>query len=224
MAETRDTSNRGFASMDEEQAARDRPQGWRERAGREAQLLAGPRARRRGRPQGRQQRARREAQLLAGSRSRRRSRAQGRAGVGRQLRQRPRARGRGGPQGRPEQRRCRACSSTSAAGPGAIPGPVAVQPPVTLMCRPTAGRLWRRSMMKSWPLGLRAMPARIASRSGASLSEARKGPRRSTASSCPRHMYIVPVQVTRTRLQDLQKLWVRGVMKPSRPPVSATST
>ena len=31
----------------------------------------------------------------------------------------------------------------------------------------------------------------------------------------------MPVQVTRTRLQDLQKLWVIGVMKPSLPPVSA---
>ena len=30
-------------------------------------------------------------------------------------------------------------------------------PPVTLMWRDTAGRLWRRSMMKSWPLGLRAI-------------------------------------------------------------------
>ena len=30
------------------------------------------------------------------------------------------------------------------------------QPPVTLMCRLTAGLLWRRSMTKSWPLGLRA--------------------------------------------------------------------
>ena len=37
-----------------------------------------------------------------------------------------------------------------------------------------------------------------------------------------RHM--VPVQVTRTRLQDSQKLWVSGVMKPSLPPVSSTRT
>ena len=34
----------------------------------------------------------------------------------------------------------------------------------------------------------------------------------------------LPVQVTRTRLQDSQKLCVSGVMKPSRPPVSATRT
>ena len=34
----------------------------------------------------------------------------------------------------------------------------------------------------------------------------------------------VPVQVTRTRLQDSQKLWLSGVMKPSLPPVSATRT
>src|SRR5258708_5443967 len=37
-------------------------------------------------------------------------------------------------------------------GAGTGPAP----PPVTLMWRDTAGRLWRRSMMKSWPLGLRA--------------------------------------------------------------------
>ena len=35
-------------------------------------------------------------------------------------------------------------------------------PPVTLMWRATAGRLWRRSMMKSWPLGLRAIASSIA--------------------------------------------------------------
>ena len=31
-----------------------------------------------------------------------------------------------------------------------------VYPPVTLICRASAGRWWRRSIMKSWPLGLRA--------------------------------------------------------------------
>jgi hypothetical protein len=36
------------------------------------------------------------------------------------------------------------------------------QPPVTLMCRDSAGRLWRRSMMKSWPLGLRVMASSMA--------------------------------------------------------------
>ena len=35
-------------------------------------------------------------------------------------------------------------------------------------------------------------------------------------------MYSVPVQVSRTRLQLSQKLWVIGVMKPIRRPVSAT--
>ena len=33
-----------------------------------------------------------------------------------------------------------------------------------------------------------------------------------------------PDAVTRTRLQLSQKLWVSGVMKPIRPPVSATRT
>src|SRR5258708_17695439 len=36
------------------------------------------------------------------------------------------------------------------------------QPPVTLICRDTAGRLWRRSMMKSWPFGLPAVASAIA--------------------------------------------------------------
>ena len=35
-------------------------------------------------------------------------------------------------------------------------------PPVTLIWRATAGRLWRRSMMKSWPLGLRAIASSMA--------------------------------------------------------------
>ena len=37
-------------------------------------------------------------------------------------------------------------------------------------------------------------------------------------------IFAVAVLVTRTRLQLSQKLWVRGVMKPSRPPVSSTLT
>ena len=52
----------------------------------------------------------------------------------------------------------------------------------------TAGPLWRRSMMKSWPLGLRAIASVIARSSSSSLSEARSGARRSAASSWPRHM------------------------------------
>ncbi len=35
-------------------------------------------------------------------------------------------------------------------------------PPVTLICRPTAGRSWRRSIIKSCPFGLRLIAARIA--------------------------------------------------------------
>ena len=57
-----------------------------------------------------------------------------------------------------------------------------------------------------------------------SSSEARTGARRSAASSWPRHMKSWPVQVSLTRLQLSQKLCVIGVMKPSRPPVSATPT
>ena len=62
------------------------------------------------------------------------------------------------------------------------------QPPVTLMCRETLGLSVRRSMMKSWPLGLREMASWIAASSGASPSEARIGVLRSAASSWPRHM------------------------------------
>ncbi len=47
---------------------------------------------------------------------------------------------------------------------------------------------WRRSMMKSWPLGLRAIAAVIAWSRISSLSDARNGARRSAASSWPRHM------------------------------------
>jgi TolB-like protein/DNA-binding winged helix-turn-helix (wHTH) protein/Tfp pilus assembly protein PilF len=36
-------------------------------------------------------------------------------------------------------------------------------PPVTLICRATAGRLWRRSITKSWPLGLRVIASSMAS-------------------------------------------------------------
>ena len=57
------------------------------------------------------------------------------------------------------------------------------QPPVTLMWRFTAGLLWRRSITKSWPLGLRAMPSRIAACSRSSPSEARSGVHRSASSS-----------------------------------------
>ena len=56
---------------------------------------------------------------------------------------------------------------------------------------------------------------------GSVVLAARSGARRSTASSWPRHMNSVPVQVRRTRLQLSQKLCVIGVMKPRRPPVSA---
>src|SRR5580658_6661037 len=61
-------------------------------------------------------------------------------------------------------------------------------PPVTLMCRARAGRLWRRSMMKSWPLGLRPIASSMAAKSGALVLDARSGLRRSAASSWPRHM------------------------------------
>jgi hypothetical protein len=60
--------------------------------------------------------------------------------------------------------------------------------------------------------------------SSASSAPARITARRSAASSWPRQVCSVPVQVSRTRLQASQKLWLSGVMKPSRPPVSATST
>src|SRR5262245_9892165 len=62
------------------------------------------------------------------------------------------------------------------------------QPPVTLIWRATAGPVCRRSMMKSWPLGLRRMASWMAASSSSSLSLARRGARRSAASSCPRHI------------------------------------
>src|SRR4029453_6461141 len=62
------------------------------------------------------------------------------------------------------------------------------QPPVTLMWRATAGALWRRSMRKSWPLGLRLIASWIAASSSASSVLARSGARRSAASSWPRHI------------------------------------
>ena len=71
-------------------------------------------------------------------------------------------------------------------------------------------------------LWLAAIASRIASSSSASLSPCTQRRRKSAASSWPRHMYSVPVQVSRTRLQLSQKLWVIGVMKPIRRPVSAT--
>ncbi len=73
-------------------------------------------------------------------------------------------------------------------------------------------------------LGLRAMAARIVWRRASSSALARRGARRSALSSWPRHMNSSPVQVTRTRLQLSQKLWVRGVMKPIFCPVWASLT
>src|SRR5262249_9777619 len=61
-------------------------------------------------------------------------------------------------------------------------------PPVTLMGRATAGARARRSMMKSWPFGLRRIAASIAAWRSSSLCEARSGLRRSAASSWPRHI------------------------------------
>src|SRR5690606_23664624 len=61
-------------------------------------------------------------------------------------------------------------------------------PPVTLIWRETAGRRVRRSMTKSWPFGLRPIASSIAAESSSFPSEARKGRRRSAASSWPRHM------------------------------------
>src|SRR3974377_2344116 len=48
-------------------------------------------------------------------------------------------------------------------------------PPVTLMWRAIAGRLWRRSMMKSWPRGLRSIASRIAASSASSPCDLAQG-------------------------------------------------
>src|SRR5579871_1638121 len=97
------------------------------------------------------------------------------------------------------------------------------QPPVVDMKRETAGCA-PRSMWKSWPLGLASTAARIAASSAASSAPERITARRSLASSRPRQVCNVPVQVSLTRLQPSQKLWLSGVMKPRRPPVSAIWT
>ena len=60
--------------------------------------------------------------------------------------------------------------------------------------------------MKSCPLGLRAIAASMATCRSSSLSDARKGVRKSAASSWPRHMNSVPVQVTRTRLHEFAEI------------------
>src|SRR3954466_13724060 len=80
------------------------------------------------------------------------------------------------------------------------------QPPVTLMWRLTLGRLWRRPMMKAWPFGFRPMARSIAADNRSLSAEALKALRKSEASSWPRQVCSVPVQVIRTRLQDSQKL------------------
>jgi hypothetical protein len=73
-------------------------------------------------------------------------------------------------------------------GPSAPVGRLSDQPPVTLIWRATAGRLRRRSMTKSCPLGLREIASSIASSTASLASERRSGARRSAASSWPRHM------------------------------------
>ena len=79
-------------------------------------------------------------------------------------------------------------------------------PPVTLIWRLTLGRLCRRSMMKSWPFGFSPMARSIAAESRSLSAEARSGLRKSEASSWPRQVCSVPVQVMRTRLQDFAEV------------------
>ena len=62
------------------------------------------------------------------------------------------------------------------------------QPPVTLMWRGTETAPRRRSITKSWPLGLREIASRTASSTAASSEAALSGARRSAASSWPRHI------------------------------------
>src|SRR5262252_4449495 len=65
---------------------------------------------------------------------------------------------------------------------------VADHPPVTDMCRATAGFFVRRSMMKSCPFGLREMASSMAMMSAVLSELVLIGVRRSAASSWPRHM------------------------------------
>src|SRR5215470_9431312 len=58
-----------------------------------------------------------------------------------------------------------------------VPASVAY-PPVVLMWRCNAGFWWRRSITKSWPLGLRVIASSIAWFRKSSLSEARNARRR----------------------------------------------
>ena len=79
-------------------------------------------------------------------------------------------------------------------------------------------------MMKSWPLGLRQIASAIAwSSKLVVLRGAQRCPQVGRVLLAEAHEEL-PVQVRRTRLQLSQKLWVSGVMKPSRPPVSFTRT
>ena len=64
----------------------------------------------------------------------------------------------------------------------------AAYPPVMLIWRATAGAAPALSITKSWPLGLREIASSMARCKGPSLSDARRGTRRSAASSWPRHM------------------------------------
>src|SRR3954467_3549494 len=84
------------------------------------------------------------------------------------------------PKGSPAPRWLQAAAS--------LGGGTTYQPPVTLMWRGSAGPLWRRSIMKSCPLGLRVIASSIAASSRSLPSEARSGLRKSAASSWPRHM------------------------------------
>ena len=66
-----------------------------------------------------------------------------------------------------------------------------VYPPVTLICRASAGRWWRRSMMKSWPLGLREIASSMAAnkdrclrKRAAACADRRRLPGRDTYKAC----------------------------------------
>src|SRR5260221_5392748 len=84
------------------------------------------------------------------------------------------------------------------------------QPPVTLIWRLTLGRLWRRSMMKSWPLGFNPMARSNPAESSSSLAAARRGFCATQASFWARQEFNAAVQVARIPLQELAEINLDG--------------
>ncbi len=83
---------------------------------------------------------------------------------------------------------CGGAKALACGEPLAMQDASAVQPPVTLICLPTAGRGPPAVDDEIMALRLREIASSMARCSAASSAEARIGARRSAASSCPRHI------------------------------------